>query len=218
MLVSCVGVGAYEEIAIYRDGNCGTLVLLALKFGQVATKSRAWVGEEPEILTGHAMAVIFGLLKQSKFRASRLVFVFSWIVLIQICSGPAAKHLQTAFFCEIYAQTPMSQHVTKGKLAFYIHAKHHIMPWHVQPSSRSTTYLCCKSVSSLVREASVRLVLLNSRRCGVLFAEPKVSGASRTKMSRSVGRQLQIIPTFISMMDQYAVVHWSHVGLSDLAK
>lgn len=66
-LVSCVGIGPFEEIAIYRDGNCGTPLLLALKFGQVATKRRASVVEEPEILTGHAMAVIFGLLNRASF-------------------------------------------------------------------------------------------------------------------------------------------------------
>ena len=36
-------------------------------------------------------------------------------------------------------------------------------------------------------------------------------------MSLSDGRHVQIMPVLTSMTDQYAVAHWSHVGLFELA-
>lgn len=37
-------------------------------------------------------------------------------------------------------------------------------------------------------------------------------------MTRSVGRQAQIIPTLTSMFDQSMTFTWSHVGLAEAAK
>lgn len=40
----------------------------------------------------------------------------------------------------------------------------------------------------------------------------------RTRITRKVGMQLHMIPTFISMVDQFITSAWSQVGLLEAAK
>lgn len=59
-----------------------------------------------------------------------------------------------------------------------------------------------RSVNDLLRE----MLVLNTR------------GHSRTSTRRSVGREAQIMPTWTSMVDHQATIHWSQVGLKERAR
>lgn len=47
---------------------------------------------------------------------------------------------------------------------------------------------------------------------------PMILGNMRTRITRSVGRQAQIMPTLTSMFDQFTTSTWSQVGFEEAAK
>jgi hypothetical protein len=52
----------------------------------------------------------------------------------------------------------------------------------------------------------------------LLLELPRMRGNSRTRTRRSEGMHAQMMPTLTSMVDQFAMSHWSQVGFVDFAK